>query len=179
MLIIQLTGLSGAGKTTISNYVKQKLAEQSVKVEVIDGDVYRKTLCADLGFSREDRCENILRLAKAALSFSDTCDAVIIAAINPFEEMREELRAKHGIKTVWINCEVEVLIGRDTKGLYKRALLPSGHPDKLHNPTGINDSYDKPLQCDLIINTSTETIEASADRLCRFILESIRNNPHA
>jgi adenylylsulfate kinase len=173
MLIIQLTGLSGAGKTTISNYVKNKLGEQGLKVEIIDGDTYRKTLCADLGFSREDRCENIRRLAKAALSFSDTCDAAIIAAINPFEEIREELKTSHGIKTVWINCNVDVLIERDTKGLYRRALLPENHPDKLHNLTGINDSYDKPLQCDLIINTHAESIESSGDKLCGFILNNI------
>ncbi|MES2112199.1 MAG: adenylyl-sulfate kinase [Bacteroidota bacterium] len=173
MLIIQLTGLSGAGKTTISNYVKQKLAEQAIKVEIIDGDIYRKTLCADLGFSREDRCENIRRLANAALTFGDTCDVAIIAAINPFEEVREELRASHGVKTVWINCSVDVLIERDTKGLYQRALLPADHPDKLHNLTGINDNYDKPLQCDLIINTHAESIESSVDALCSFILSNI------
>jgi adenylylsulfate kinase len=173
MLIIQLTGLSGAGKTTISNYVKQKLAEQGVSVEIIDGDTYRKTLCADLGFSREDRCENIRRLAKAALSFGDSCDVAIIAAINPFEEIRDELRVNYGIKTVWINCNVDVLIGRDTKGLYKRALLPENHPDKLHNLTGINDDYDLPLNCDLVINTHTETTGVSGDALCSFILANI------
>jgi len=173
MLIIQLTGLSGAGKTTISNYVKQKLAEQAIKVEIIDGDIYRKTLCADLGFSREDRCENIRRLAKAALSFGDACDAAIIAAINPFEEIREELRASYGIKTVWINCNMDVLIERDTKGLYKRALLPENHPDKLSNLTGINDDYDQPLNCDLVINTHIETTEDSGDALCGFIMENI------
>lgn len=170
MLIIQLTGLSGAGKTTISNYVKNKLGEQGLKVEIIDGDTYRKTLCADLGFSHEDRCENIRRLAKAALSFSDSRDLAIIAAINPFEEIREELKTSYGVKTVWINCKVDVLIERDTKGLYKRALLPENHPDKLHNLTGINDNYDQPQKCDLIINTHTETTEASGDKLCEFIL---------
>lgn len=176
MLIIQLTGLSGAGKTTISNYVKQKLAELAIKIEIIDGDVYRKTLCADLGFSPQDRCENIRRLAKAALSFCDTCDAAIIAAINPFEEVREELRTSYGIKTVWINCDVDVLIERDTKGLYKRALLPADHPDKLHNLTGINDNYDRPLNSDLIINTHLEDTEVSGDKLCRFILANINQD---
>lgn len=179
MLIIQLTGLSGAGKTTISSYVKEKLAERSIKVEIVDGDVYRKTLCADLGFSRQDRCENIRRLAKAALAFGDTCDTAIIAAINPFEEVRKELRENYSIKTVWINCAVDILIERDTKGLYKRALLPEDHPNKLHNLTGINDSYDKPLHWDLMINTGRETIEASANVLCKFILENIKNDHQA
>ena len=173
MLIIQLTGLSGAGKTTISNYVKQKLGDQAVGIEIIDGDVYRKTLCADLGFSREDRCENIRRLAKAAQSFTGSRHVAIIAAINPFEEIREELRTNYGIKTVWINCNVDVLIERDTKGLYKRALLPENHPDKLNNLTGINDKYDQPLNCDLVINTHSETTELSGDALCNFILANI------
>lgn len=173
MLIIQLTGLSGAGKTTISDYVKQKLGEQAISVEIIDGDAYRKTLCADLGFSREDRCENIRRLAKAAYSFTGTRHAAIIAAINPFEEVREELRTDYRIKTVWINCNVDILIKRDTKGLYKRALLPHNHPDKLHNLTGINDNYDPPLNCDLTINTHAETMKQSGDTLCSFILANI------
>lgn len=173
MLIIQLTGLSGAGKTTISNYVKNKLGERGQRVEIIDGDRYRKTLCADLGFSRGDRCENIRRLAKAAMSFSDSRDVAIIAAINPFEEIREELRKNYDIKTVWINCNVDVLIKRDTKGLYKRALLPEDHPDKLHNLTGINDSYDQPQNCDMVINTHSESTEQSGDALCSFILENI------
>jgi adenylylsulfate kinase len=179
MLIIQLTGLSGAGKTTISTYVKQKLAEQGLQVEIIDGDTYRKTLCADLGFSREDRCENIRRLAKAALSFSDNRDVAIIAAINPFEEIREELEANYGVKTVWINCNVDILIERDTKGLYKRALLPENHPDKLHNLTGINDNYDEPNNCDLVIDTHSETTRESGDKLCVFILANINDGTTA
>jgi len=174
MLIIQLTGLSGAGKTTISTYVKKKLARQGLMVEIIDGDTYRKTICADLGFSREDRCENIRRLAKAALSFSNSRDVAIIAAINPFEEIRVELKANYGVKTVWINCKVDVLIERDTKGLYTRALLPEDHPDKLRNLTGINDHYDEPHNCDLVINTHDETTEDSGNKLCEFILWQTR-----
>src|SRR3569833_3377365 len=148
MLIIQLTGLSGAGKTTISNYVKNKLAEQGLKVEIIDGDTYRKTLCADLGFSRQDRCENIRRLAKAALSFSDSRDVAIIAAINPFEEIREELRKNYDIKTIWINCIVDILIERDTKGLYKRALLPGERPGGRRGRAGREGGGERPREGD-------------------------------
>src|SRR4051812_47337537 len=157
MLIIQLTGLSGSGKTTLSQYVKQMLGDKNLSVEIIDGDTYRKTLCADLGFSRADRCENIRRLGQAAFAFTGNRDVAIIAAINPFEEARNELKEKYGVKTVWINCAIDVLIERDTKGLYKRALLPENHPDKLNNLTGANDDYDLPLACDLIINTHQQT----------------------
>jgi adenylylsulfate kinase len=176
MLIIQLTGLSGAGKTTLSQYVKQKLGKANLSVEIIDGDTYRKALCADLGFSKADRCENIRRLGLAAYAFAGSRDAVIIAAINPFEEVRLELKEKYGVKTVWINCNLDVLIERDTKGLYKRALLPENHPDKLNNLTGINDDYDLPLTSDLIINTHTQISEQSGDILCDFILQQINVN---
>ena len=85
MLIIQLTGLSGSGKTTLSDYVKQKLENEGLRIEIIDGDTCRKTLCSDLGFSKEDRCENIRRLGHVAYSFTGSRDVAIIAAINPFE----------------------------------------------------------------------------------------------
>jgi len=173
MLIIQLTGLSGSGKTTLSQYVKQKLGEINLSVEIIDGDTYRKTLCADLGFSKADRCENIRRLGQVALSFTGDRDVAIIAAINPFEEVRNELKEKYGIKIVWINCVMDVLIERDTKGLYRRALLPEDHPDKLNNLTGVNDDYDLPLTCDLIINTHQQTTAQSGDVLYDFILASV------
>jgi len=176
MLIIQLTGLSGAGKTTLSQYVKQKLGKENLSVEIIDGDAYRKTLCADLGFSKADRCENVRRLGQAAYTFTDSRDVVIIAAINPFEEVRLELKEKYGVKTVWINCVMDVLIQRDTKGLYKRALLPDGHPDKLNNLTGVNDDYDLPLTCDLIINTHQQTTVQSGDALCGFITQLVIDN---
>jgi adenylylsulfate kinase len=178
MLIIQLTGLSGSGKTTLSAYVKQKLGEKDLRVEIIDGDTYRKTLCSDLGFSKEDRCENIRRLGQAAYLFMGSRDVVIIAAISPFEQIRNELRLNYGIKTVWINCTIDVLIKRDTKGLYKRALLPENHPDKLNNLTGINDDYDLPSTCELIINTHEQRCEQSGDMLCDFIMQRVGINNH-
>jgi len=173
MLIIQLTGLSGSGKTTLSQYVKQRLEDNSLTTEIIDGDKYRQTLCSDLGFSRNDRCENIRRLGRAAYAFTGSRDVAIIAAINPFEEVRNELKVNYGVKTVWINCAVDVLIERDTKGLYKRALLPNDHPDKLNNLTGINDSYDVPHDCDLVINTHSETLEQSGNTFFNFILQEV------
>lgn len=171
MLIIQLTGLSGSGKTTLSNNVKQSLAAENLKTEIIDGDVYRKTLCKDLGFSKEDRCENIRRLGRAAGEFADNVDVVIIAAINPFEDMREELKQQYKAKIVWIKCAVDELVNRDTKGLYKRALLPDGHPDKLYNFTGINDEYNEPVDYDLVLNTDAESIEDSTGRLFHWVIE--------
>jgi adenylylsulfate kinase len=173
MLIIQLTGLSGAGKTTLSRRVKQLLEQQNIGVKIIDGDEYRKTLCKDLGFSKADRCENIRRLGRLAYEFTGTSNVVIIAAINPYEDVRQELKQQYRAKTVWINCPVNELIKRDTKGLYKKALLPELHPDKIYNFTGINDNYDVPVDYDLVINTDLESLEQSSGKFCDFIYQQI------
>jgi len=171
-IIIQLTGLSGAGKTTLAAGVKTLLEKQSLKMELIDGDTYRQTLCKDLGFSKEDRIENIRRLGKAAWSFKDKVDVIMIAAINPFEAIRRELKEKYGTKTVWIKCDMPVLIKRDTKGLYKRALLHDDHPDKIFNLTGVNDTYEVPAHPDLVIDTSQDTAAQSVQKFYEFLLLS-------
>lgn len=151
--------------------MKSLFGSQSLQIEVIDGDEYRKTLCSDLGFSSEDRVENIRRLGKLAAELLNDQRLPIISAINPFEIPRTELKNSYGAKIVWIKCSIDKLVQRDTKGLYKRALLPDGHPDKLHNLTGINDAYELPASADLIIDTSVESIDQSAERLYQFILE--------
>ncbi len=174
MLIIQLTGLSGSGKTTLSQFVKILLEQKQIKTELIDGDKYRETLCRDLGFSKADRYENIRRLGKLAYKIAKVHDVVIIAAINPYEEIRRELKLQYAVKTVWINCPLDELIKRDTKGLYKRALLPDGHPDKVYNLTGVNDDYDIPSEFDMLINTHTEPVEESAKKFHDFILTEIK-----
>ncbi len=171
-MIIQLTGLSGAGKTTLAEGAKYLLEKNPLKVVIIDGDVYRKTLCKDLGFSKEDRMENIRRLGIAAFSFKDQADIIMIAAINPFEETRNELKEKYGSKTVWIKCNIPVLIERDTKGLYKRAFLHDDHPDKLFNLTGVNDTYETPASPDLVIDTSSETPAQCIQQFYEFLIFS-------
>jgi adenylyl-sulfate kinase len=171
-MIIQLTGLSGAGKTTLAKGVKSLLEKHSLKIEIIDGDAYRKTLCKDLGFSKDDRMENIRRLGKVAYSFKKLADIIIIAAINPFSAIRNELKEKYGTKTVWIKCDMPVLIKRDTKHLYRRALLPGDHPDKIFNLTGVNDIYEIPAEPDLIIDTSRETTGQSVHKFYEFLLAS-------
>jgi adenylyl-sulfate kinase len=171
-MIIQLTGLSGAGKTTLVEGVRSLLEKHSLNIEIIDGDAYRKTLCKDLGFSKEDRMENFRRLGKAALAFKGKADIILIAAINPFEETRNELKEKYEAKTVWIKCDIPVLIERDPKGLYKRALLHDDHPDKIFNLTGVNDTYEIPVEPDLVIDTSKEPVNQSVQRLYEFLLLS-------
>ncbi len=168
-MIIQLTGLSGSGKTTLAANIQSRLQAAQVTVAIVDGDVYRKTLCSDLGFSQADRQENIRRLGAAAADLAKTHDIVVIAAISPFEAVRQELKNKYNAFVVWIKCPLDVLTIRDTKGLYKKAMLPEGHPDKLYNLTGVNDIYEEPMSPDLVIDTSIESIETAAAKLEAFI----------
>ena len=174
MLLIQLTGLSGAGKSTIANGVKALLAAQGYRVEVIDGDVYRKILCRDLGFSKKDRNENIRRLGFVANLLSSHGVIVLLAAINPYNDIRKELSA-YGphVCTVWINCDLQNLIKRDTKELYKKAMLPESHPERVNNLTGVNDPYEPPDNPDLVIHTHQESETGSIQRLYEFIIDRI------
>lgn len=173
-LAIQLTGMSGAGKSTLTKLVSQRLKRRGLLVELIDGDEYRANLCNDLGFSKEDRNTNIRRLGFVSKVLSRNNVITIIAAINPYEEIRKELIAKDkNLKTVYIKCDVEQLIERDVKGLYKRALLPDGHPDKVYNFTGISDPFEEPTNPDLVINTAEQTVEKSVKVLEQYILREI------
>jgi len=170
-MIIHFCGLSGSGKTTIAGRVKELLAEKNIPVEIIDGDEYRKVLCADLGFSREDRNTNIRRLAFVAGKLSSYNIITIICAINPYESVREEVKATYpNVTTVFIDCGLDELIKRDTKGLYKKALLPHDHPDKVNNLTGVNDPFDVPENPDLIIRSDSEEVGESVEKLIAFIL---------
>ncbi|MDB5007522.1 MAG: adenylylsulfate kinase [Mucilaginibacter sp.] len=170
-MIVQLCGLSGAGKSTITDIVSNRLIKSGYHTEVIDGDEYRKNLCKDLGFSKEDRHENIRRLTFVASKLSVHGIIAIISAINPYEEIRHEVATSYkNVKTVFIDCSVEKLIKRDTKGLYARALLPDGHPEKVINLTGVNDGFDRPVAPDLYINSGDMTIKDCTDKLYDFIL---------
>jgi adenylylsulfate kinase len=169
-MILQFTGLSGAGKTTLAQATQQLLQQQGIETVIIDGDVYRNTLCKDLGFSKADRCENIRRLGKVASQAATPHNVVIIAAINPYQSIRKELEIQYQAQTIWVQCPINVLAQRDTKGLYKRAALPDGHPEKINNLTGVNDVYEVPETAHLVIDTAIEQPEASTEKLYRFIM---------
>lgn len=172
-MIIQFCGLSGSGKTTLAKNVKELLKHRNINVEVIDGDEYRKVLCADLGFSKADRNQNIRRLAFVADKLSAYNIVAIICAINPYEEIRKEIRAAYkNVKTVFIDCNMETLMQRDPKGLYKKAMLPEGHPDKISNFTGITDPFEVPVNSDLTITTDIEPVEVSTEKLAQFIISN-------
>lgn len=175
-MIIFLCGLSGAGKTTLSDYVKVKLAGENIPVEVIDADKYRQNLFPDLGFSKQDRLENIRRLGFLADQFSAYNIIPIICSITPYEEMRTEMVKKYkDVKVIHIDCPLNCLIQRDTKGLYKRAFLPAENPLKIFNLTGVNDPFEAPSKPDLYINTYNHTITQSAYSLYSFIKKGIQS----
>jgi adenylylsulfate kinase len=173
MLLIQFTGLSGSGKTTLAENVRHLLIENNYKVEIIDGDVYRKTICKDLGFSKEDRCENVRRLFNVGRNFVEENTIVLMSVINPYEDIRNELRDHEFVRTVFLDCSVDNLIERDPKGLYKKALLPDGNQDKIKNFTGISDVFEIPKKADLILKTDSESVVLSTHKLYEFIISAI------
>jgi adenylylsulfate kinase len=172
MSLFQMTGLSGAGKSTIAHLLKNKLLDLNLAIEIIDGDEFRKTLCSDLGFSKNDRIENIKRLGFVGNLLAKNGIITIIAAINPYNTARNELKKRYNAKLIYIDCDLETIQKRDTKGLYKRALLSENHPDKIHNLTGINDVFELPENPDLLINTAIETLDVSLQKALEFILQN-------
>jgi len=170
-LAIQMSGMSGAGKTTLAHNVADRLRGNGYLVEVIDGDEYRAGICSDLGFSKKDRDANIHRLGFVSKVLCRNNVVSIIAAINPYSETRDKLTSfVHGIKTVYVKCDLETLKKRDTKGLYHRALLPDGDPNKVHNFTGISDPFEPPESPDLLIETNVELLDESVKKLENFIM---------
>jgi adenylylsulfate kinase len=177
MFIIQMTGLSGAGKSTLASTLKTQLEAKGIPTEVIDADEYRKSLCKDLEFSAEDRMENIRRLASVADHYRQSGVLPIIAAINPYEEVRSEIRERLGAKTIWIRCDLNLLIQRDPKGLYKKAMLPDDDPEKIRNLTGVNDPYEPPESADLVIDTGNADVETSTKQLLFYVLTLLNPEP--
>lgn len=178
MFILQMTGLSGAGKTTLALALQKALEKQKIPVAIVDADVYRKTLSADLGFSDADRKENMRRLAKVAYSFCQQGRITILAAMNPFEESRTLLREQYRAKTVWIKCSLPTLQQRDVKGLYHKALLPDDHPQKIRNLSGVNAPFENPLFPDLVIDTSMETVTECCQKLLDFVVSLLPAAAH-
>jgi adenylylsulfate kinase len=165
-MIIQFCGLSGSGKSTIARAAETELKKKRIEVEVIDGDEYRSTLCRGLGFSKQDRFENMRRMSFVAHQLSKHGIVALICAINPYEEMRREVAQTYpNVITVFIDCSVETLKIRDTKGLYQKAFLPLEHPQRINNLTGINDPFDRPVNPDIYINTDSETIISCVNKI--------------
>lgn len=159
---IWLTGLSGAGKSTIAAILKREMRARGHKVEVLDGDVVRKHLTKGLGFSREGRDENIRRVGWVCELLTRNDVVAIAAVISPYRAVRDEVRARIGrFVEVYVTAPIETLAERDVKGLYRRAMA-----GEIANFTGVSDPYEPPLDPDVTCwSDGRETPEESAGRI--------------
>jgi len=149
------TGLSGAGKTTISSRVAPILKERGLNVEVLDGDVIRENLSTRLGFSKQDRDENIRRIGWICELLTRNGVATLAAAISPYHEARDRVRRRvDPFVLVFCDAPLEVLAERDVKGLYKRAMA-----GEIKNFTGVDDPYERPENPDVHLDTAGTTVE--------------------
>ena len=155
------TGLSGAGKTTIAEIVEKELRERGRRVEVLDGDIVRTNLSKGLTFSREDRNTNVLRIGFVANLLTRNGVGVIVSAISPFKEARDQVRRRIiDFVEVFVDAPLEVCAERDVKGLYKKAF--SGEIPQF---TGVSDHYEAPNAPDLVLKTAEEEPHESAQRV--------------
>jgi adenylyl-sulfate kinase len=156
-----LTGLSGAGKSTLADALTLVLRERGLRVEVLDGDVVRTNLSKGLGFSKEDRDTNIRRIGFVAHLLSRNGVVAITAAISPYREIRDEIRAQIGdFVEVYVRCSLEELTRRDVKGLYAKAIR-----GEIANFTGVSDPYEEPLNPEVLVDSEQETVEESLARI--------------
>jgi adenylyl-sulfate kinase len=159
--ILWFTGLSGAGKSTISSILFDRLRARGAKVEILDGDVVRTHLSKGLGFSKEDRDTNIRRIGFVCELLSRNGVIAIGAAISPYRAIRDEIRSRvPNFVEVYVECPLDVLIARDAKGLYTKALA-----GELPQFTGVSDPYEAPLHPEVTVHTAVESPEQSADKV--------------
>jgi adenylylsulfate kinase len=167
---IWFTGLSGAGKSTVSEIVAPALREKGLKVEVLDGDIVRTNLSKGLGFSKEDRDTNIRRIAFVADLLSRNGVGVITAAISPYAEIRDEAHEMMGDRflEVYVKASVEACAERDVKGLYEKAFK-----GEIKEFTGVSDPYEPPENPALVLDTENETPEESAQKVVALVEEHV------
>lgn len=162
------TGLPCSGKSAVADRVAEILREHNLKVERLDGDVVRKSLCRDLGFSKKDRDENIRRVAFVAKLLTRNGVAVLTSFISPYREIREEARKEIGdFIEVYVKCPIEVCMSRDVKGMYQKAIR-----GEIKEFTGISDPYEEPLHPELVLETDRETLEESARKVLDYLKKS-------
>ena len=161
---VWLTGLPSAGKTTIARALEKKLIDEGHRVEVLDGDVVRTHLTKDLGFSREDRDENVRRIGFVADLLSRNGVVVICPVIAPYRSMRDEVREMHGDRfvEVYVSTPLDECAERDVKGLYAKQKA-----GELSGLTGVDDPYEPPLNPEVVVPTHEQTLEESVETVWR------------
>jgi adenylylsulfate kinase len=164
---VWLTGLSGSGKSTIAVDLEKRLWERGVRAYILDGDNIRHGLNKNLGFSPEDRTENIRRIGEVAKLFTGAGTVTVTAFISPYRADRDQVRAimePGDFIEVYVRCPIEVCEQRDVKGLYKKA-----RAGEIKEFTGISAPYEAPGKAELTIDTSTQSVEASARQILDYL----------
>ncbi len=175
--VLWFTGLSGSGKSTIANVVEQALFEQSLHTYVLDGDAIRTGLNAGLGFSEEDRSENLRRIAEVGKLFVDAGIITLAAFISPLQKDRNQVKEIIGPEyfyEIFVDAPLEVCEARDVKGLYKKA-----RAGEIKNFTGIDAPYEKPQNPALIIKTEDEPLSQAVEKVVTFVKSLIEKNQNA
>ena len=163
--VLWLTGLSGAGKSTVAAKLGPALAERGHRVELLDGDEVRTNLCQGLGFSRADRDTNIARIGYVAGKLAKHGVAVLVAAISPYQEARDRVRAQvEDFVEVYVAAPVATCAERDPKGLYAKALA-----GELKHFTGVSDPYEPPLKPELVLHTEAESVDDSVHQVIAWL----------
>lgn len=173
-----MTGLSGAGKTTLTTELVSKLRNYGLSIEVLDGDEVRLNLSKGLGFSKEDRDTNIQRIGYVSRLLSRNGVGVITAAISPYRAIRDEVRRSiEGdgalFIEVYVKCPIDVLVERDVKGLYRKALA-----GEIKEFTGVSDPYEEPLAPEVTVSTDVETAAESAEKILNELAKHGVLQPH-
>jgi adenylyl-sulfate kinase len=159
--VVWFTGLPCSGKSTLARLLEGELRGRGLRVEVLDGDEVRERLSRGLGFSKQDRDDNIRRIAFVAKLLARNGVVAITAAISPYREIRDEARREiKRFVEIYVKCPLEVCVSRDVRGLYRRALA-----GEIPNFTGVSDPYEPPLNPELVVETDQEEPDASLRRI--------------
>lgn len=167
--VVWFTGLSASGKSTIAHHLEKDLFDRGIRAYVLDGDNVRHGINSNLGFSREDRKENLRRIAEISKLYVDAGIVVLAAFISPYREDRAYIKDVVGAEDffeIYVQCSLDVCEHRDPKGLYKKA-----RAGIIKNYTGIDAPYEEPLHPDLVIDTVELDVESSVESVLRFLDE--------
>jgi adenylylsulfate kinase len=168
-VVLWFTGLSGAGKSTLAHAVEKLLYQGGCSTFVFDGDNVRHGLCSDLGFTEQDRAENIRRMGEMAKLFLEAGVIALTAFISPYINDRNKVRnlmTKGDFIEIYCNCSLEECERRDVKGLYKKA-----RQGEIRNFTGISSPYEPPEHAELVVNTGAHSIEACANQVLEYLIK--------